>query len=531
VNGGGRPVARGFGIGLVATAILAFGVPAVWYAVCSVFSTPNHDDMVSLMLSSEGKWRAGPVLEPPQTEARSVREILAIVEPRPDYGAARTAIDAYRLSINPPVYLALLNLWRRTFGGSAGAALILSVLLCGLSACAFYGIAARRSGGPAALLFSAIYCFSPTYWEAALFIRNYALSALVSVLLAGALVWLVRAAPPATGRAAALFVACGAFLMLVAYQAAPLVMSLVAGLLAVAALRRDPRFARTSILATVALLVACAPILFMARWQGMHGGARGVVVNTLRPFGDTIETLRAALQALLSLFVDLPYAHLPLAALVAAIILILGALVFMARGESRAPAAGTLLAVALPVGCALYAIFVLLKVFPAWFALRYFAAYAAAYLTLLAHAPMPDAHRAGLQRLVLGALLFVSAGSFVARAGQYALTQRPQDQVATEALGRTRVIVTDALHDAQVLRIAAHASPDARVWLLRLPLDADTCRAIADDARTPPIALVRVGEVDGAALDAALRTCLPDARPQTAYRRGWLDLTIIDPGR
>jgi hypothetical protein len=529
VNADGRSAARGYWLGFVAIAIVSIGVPSAWYALGGVIWIPTHDDMVSLMLCSEGKWRAGPVLEPSRTSVRSVREILEIVEPRPDYGAARTALDAYRLSINPPVYLALLNLWRRAFGGSFGAALILSMILCGLSACAFYVIVARRVGWATALLISALYCFTPTYWETALSIRNYGLSTLVSVVLAGALAWLVSATPDGHGRATALFVACGALLTLTAYQSTPLVLSLLAGLLAITVLRGDRAFASSSIRAAAALVLACAPILLVARWQGIHGGARGVVVDTLPAHGDMTMTLRAALQVLLSLFLDLPYGYLPLAALAAAVLLLLGALARLAAAERRAPAIGTLLAVALPTACLVYAVLVLLRIFPAWFARRYFAAYAAAYLVLLALIPPPTARAVRMRRIAFGALLGLSAGTFAVRAGQYAAIGRHEDRAAMEALRGAPLILTDARHDAQVLRIAAHASPEAKVWLLRLPLDADTCRAITEDASTASFVLVRAGEVEAATLDGALRTCLPEGRARARYTRSWLDLTILDP--
>src|SRR2546422_5197236 len=218
-----------FWAGLVLTALLALAVPAAWYVAYDVIWAPSHDDMVSLLLSSEGHNRADLVLSAPTTSRRSAREILGTIAPRPDYGVLDTVLDVYRLSINPPVYLGLLNLWRRIVGGSFPAAMMLSLVFCSMSACALFCVVAWERGWLTGLLFSALYCFSPTYWEAALATRQYALSALLASVLAGSLTWWLRTGQASSLPAAAAFVAVGMLLTLTSYQSSVLVLSLLAG--------------------------------------------------------------------------------------------------------------------------------------------------------------------------------------------------------------------------------------------------------------------------------------------------------------
>jgi hypothetical protein len=518
-----------FWAGLVLAALLALAVPAAWYAASDAFWAPSHDDMVSLLLSSKGHNRADLVLSPPSTSRRSAREILSTIDPQPDYGVLDTVLDAYRLSINPPVYVGLLNLWRRIVGGSFPAATMLSLVLCSLSACALFCIVARERGWLTGLLFSALYCFSPTYWEAALATRQYALSALLSAFLAGTLVWLLRTEQASPSRAAAAFVAVGSLLTLTAYQSAVLVLSLLAGLIAMAALRKDRRVMTAALGAAIAFTIASGPILLLARWQGLRGGPLGVPVRTLAPFEGPAETQHAALQALLSLFVDIPYAHVSLAGLVIAVLILLGGIAYFAAEEMPTPAAGTVLVVSITAGCALYATLVFLRQFPAWFNLRYFTAYSSAYITLLALVQARSGRVATIRQVVLGMVLALSSGTFILRTGHYFGSGRQEDHFAFQDLRRAGVVLTDARQHAQVLRVAAHASPEADFWLVRLPIDPDSCRAIADDCRGRRIAMVRTGENDRADLERALRSCLLDLGDERTFNRSWLDLTVWEP--
>src|SRR6266571_5661207 len=88
-----------FWAGLVLTALLALAVPATWYAAHDTIWAPSHDDMVSLLLSSEGKRRADLVLAPHSTCRRSAREILSTIDPQTHYGVLDTVLDVYRVSI------------------------------------------------------------------------------------------------------------------------------------------------------------------------------------------------------------------------------------------------------------------------------------------------------------------------------------------------------------------------------------------------------------------------------------------------
>ena len=520
-----------FWAGLVLTALLALAVPAAWYAAWEVFWAPSHDDMVSLLLSSKGHNRADLVLSPPSTSRRSGREILSTIDPQPDYGVLDTVLDVYRLSINPPVYLGLLNLWRRIVGGSIPAAMMLSLVLCSLSACALFCILARERGWLTGLLFSALYCFSPTYWEAALATRQYALSALLAAFLAGTLAWFLRTGQASPSRAAAAFVVVGTLLTLTAYQSAVLVLSLLAGLIAMAALRKDRRVMTVALGTALAFMIAVGPILLLAKWQGLRGGPLGVPVHTLAPFGGPAETLQAALQVLLSLFVDIPFAHVPLAGLVIAVLILLGGLVRLAAEEMPTPAAGTLLVVSVTAGCVLYAALVFLRQFPAWFALRYFTAYSSAYIVLLALVQVRSRRAATIRQVVLGMLLALSSGTFILRTGHYFASGRQEEHFAFQDLRRAHVVLTDAREHCQVLRVAAHASPEADFWLLRLPIDPDSCGAIAADCRGRSIALVRSGENDRGELERALRSCLPNLGDGRIFNRSWLDLTVWEPRR
>ncbi|HEU4401025.1 MAG TPA: hypothetical protein VFT43_02855 [Candidatus Polarisedimenticolia bacterium] len=485
--------------------------------------------MVSLLLSSEGKRRADLVLSPSSTSRRSAQEILGTIEPRPDYGLLDTVLDAYRLSINPPVYLGLLNLWRRVTGESIRAAMMLSLIFGSLSACVLFCIVARERGWPIGLLFSAIYCFNPTYLEAALAIRQYSLSALLSTLLAGTLAVLLRPGQASHRRAAAAFVAVGTLLTVTAYQSAALVLSLLAGCIATATLRKDRRLLREAWGAAIAFMIVCGPILVLARWQGLRGGPLGVPVRTLPPFGDTTDTWHSALQALLSLFVDLPYAHVPLAGLVIAALILFGGLARLAAKERPTPAAGTLLVVSVGTGCVLYGALVLLHQFPPWFNLRYFTAYSSAYLVLLALVEARSRRAAISRQVVFAMLLALSSGVFTLRTGLYLASARQEEFSALQDLRRASVVLTDARQHAQVLRFAAHASPEAVFWLVHLPIDPDLCRAIADDCRGRPVAMVRAGEEDRAELETALHSCLPDPRDERIFSRSWLDLKVWRP--
>jgi len=518
-----------FWVGLILTALLALAVPAAWYAVCDVFWAPGHDDMVSLLISSEGHNRADLVLSPPSTSRRSAQEILSTIAPRSDYGVLDTVLDAYRLSINPPVYLGLLNLWRRIVGGSIPAAMMLSLVLCCLSACVVFCILARERGWLTGLLFSALYCFSPTYWEAALATRQYALSALLSSFLAGTLAWLLQTGQTSPSRAGAAFVAVGALLTLAAYQSVVLVVSLLAGLIVMAALRKDRRVMTVALGAGIAFTIASGPILLLAKWQGQRGGPLGVPVHTLRPFEGPAETVHGALQVLLSLFVDIPFAHVSLAGLTIATLILLGGLARLAAEEMPTPAAGTVLVVSFTTGCALYAALVFLHLFPAWFNLRYFTAYSCTYLVLLALVQSRSRRTVTIRRVVLGALLALSSGTFLLRAGHYVASDRQEEHSAFQDLRRARVVLTDARQHAQVLLVAAHASPQAGLWLVRLPIDPDSCRAIADDCHGRQVAMVRTGEIDRAALESGLRACLTDLGDERSFNRSWLDLTVWEP--
>ncbi|OLD63214.1 MAG: hypothetical protein AUI47_09940 [Acidobacteria bacterium 13_1_40CM_2_68_5] len=518
-----------FWAGLVLTALLALAVPAAWYVAYDVIWAPSHDDMVSLLLSSEGHNRADLVLSAPTTSRRSAREILGTIAPRPDYGVLDTVLDVYRLSINPPVYLGLLNLWRRIVGGSFPAAMMLSLVFCSMSACALFCVVAWERGWLTGLLFSALYCFSPTYWEAALATRQYALSALLASVLAGSLTWWLRTGQASSLPAAAAFVAVGMLLTLTSYQSSVLVLSLLAGLVAMAILRKDRRIMTRALAAGMAFTIASGPIFLLARWQGQRGGPLGVPVRTLLPFGSPAETMHDALQALLSLFVDIPFAHVPVAGLVIAVLVLLGGLTRLAAEERPMPAVGTLLVVSLTAGCALYAVLVFLKQFPPWFALRYFTAYSSTYLALLALVQARSLVAATIRKIVLGILLAVSSGTFILRTGHYFATSRQEEHFAFQDLRRAQVVLTDARQHAQVLRVAAHASPEADFWLVRLPIDPDSCRAIADDCHGRRVAMVRTGENDRAELESALRACLPPFGDERAFNRNWLDLTIWAP--
>ena len=520
---------RGFWAGLALTGLLALAVPASWYAIYEAAWTPGHDDLVSLLLSSEGKSRADRVLSPPSTSRRSARELLDTIDPRPDYGVGATVLDAYRLSINPPIYLGLLNLWRRTWGGSVRAAIALSLLLCSLAACVLFWIVARERGWRIGLFFAALYCFSPTYWEAALVIRQYALAALLAAFLPGAVAGLLKDREASTSRATAGFVAAGTLLTASAYQAGVLVWSLLAGLVAVALLSRESGLSRATRRTVIGVALATAPFLLLAKWQGVHGGPLGVPVRTLRPFGRTEETLHAALQAMLSLFVDLPFAHLPLAGLfVAAGLLCLG-LMALAAGERPRPAAGTVLAVSLPVGCVLYAVLVWLHQVPAWFNLRYFAPYSSACVGLLGLVRAGSARSARLRTAFFVVLLVLSGGTFLARAGHYMTKGREEDRRAFQGLRQAPVVVTDARAHAPVLQIAAHTAPDAAIWLVRLPLDAGSCRAIGADSRGRRVAALWAMVADREEFERAIRSCLPDHSEKMVFSRVWLDLIVWGP--
>ncbi len=514
---------------LVLTAVLALAVPAAWYAACDVLWAPSHDDMVSLLLSSQGHNRADLVLSPPSTSRRSAREILGTIDPRPDYGVLDTVLDVYRLSINPPVYLGLLNLWRRIVGGSFPAAMLLSLVSCSLSACALFCIVARERGWQTGLLFAALYCFSPTYWEAALATRQYALAALLSSCLAGTVAWWLRTRQASPSRAAAAFVAVGTLLTLTAYQSSVLVLSLLAGLMAMATLSKHRRVMTAALGAAVAFTIASGPILLLAKWQGLRGGPLGVPIRTLAPFGGPEKTLHDALQALLSLFVDVPYAHVPLAGLGIAVLILLVSLARLASEERPTPAAGTILVVSVTVCCALYVALVSLKQFPAWFPLRYFTAYSSAYLVLLALVRVRSVRAARIRQVILGMLLALSSSTFILRTGHYFASNRPEERSAFQDLRRARVVLTDARQHAHVLQLAAHASPDADFWLVRLPIDPDSCRAIADECHGRRVAMVRMEESDRVEFERAVRACLPDPGDERTFNRIWLDLTVWEP--
>ena len=525
----GPPADGRFWAGLILAATLAVTVPSAWYAIHESFWAPAHDDMVSLLISSEGHNRADLVLSPPSTSRRTVREILDTIAPRSDYGVLDTIQDTYRLSINPPVYLGLLNLWRRIAGGSVPAAMLLSLALCSLSVCVLYSIVARERGWRTGLLFAALYCFSPTYWEAALVTRQYALSALVSSFLAWTLARFLRARQGSSIRAAAAFVVVGAFLTLTAYQSLVLVVSLLLGLIVMAALSRDEKVLRVALGAAVAYAIAVAPILLIAKWQGRHGGPLGVPVHTLLPFGSPAETLHDAFQVLLSLFVDIPFAHVPLAGLVIAAVILLGGLARLAVQEMPAPSAGTVLFTSITTACALYAAMVFLKQFPAWFPLRYFTAYAPTFLVLLALVEVRSRRVIVGRKVVLGVLLVLSCGTFVLRAGRYIASDRQDEQLAFRDLRRAGVVLTDEREHAPVLQIAAHASPDADVWLVRLPIDPESCRGIADDCRGRRVAMVRTVDPGRAEFESALRSCLPGAGKERSFDRSWLHLRLWEP--
>jgi hypothetical protein len=304
---------------------------------------------------------------------------------------------------------------------------------------------------------------------------------------------------------------------------------LLAGLIAMAALRKDRRVMTAALGAAIAFVITSGPILLLARWQGLRGGPLGVPVHTLLPFGGPAETLHAALQVLLSLFVDIPFAHVPLAGLVIAVLILLGGLARLAAEEMPTPAAGTLLVVSVTAGCALYAALIFLKQFPAWFALRYFTAYSSAYLVLLALVQVRSRRAATILRVVLGMLLALSSGTFILRTDRYFASGRQEEHFAFQDLRRARVVLTDARQHAQVLRVAAHASPGADFWLVRLPIDPDSCLAIADDCRGRRVAMVRTGENDRAEFERALRSCLPNLGDEKIFNRSWLDLTVWEP--
>jgi hypothetical protein len=524
-----EPADRRFWAGLVLTACVALAVPAAWYAIYEAPWAPGHDDLVSLLLASEGKSRADRILSPPGTSRRSAREILGTIEPQADYGAGETIRDAYRLSINPPIYLGLLNVWRSVAGASTPSATLLSLLLGCCSACVVFWVVARERGWHIGLLFSSIYCFSPTYWEAALVIRQYALAALLAAFLPAALSGILRSGEAPRSRPAMAFVACGALLTASAYQSGVLAWSLLAGLATVAVLRHERGLRSTALRTSIAFALATVPFVLLATWQGAHGGPHGVPVHTLRPFGTPAETLRAALQVILSLFVDLPYAHLPLAGLAIAAVLLLIGLVCLAAAEWPASAAGTVLVVSIVSGCALYAVLIGLHLFPAWFNLRYFAAYSSSCIGLVGLVRAPS-DRVGRRRAMFFlALLLVSSGSFVTRAAHYVATGRQEDRLAFDALRRAPVVLTDAREHAPVLQVAAHASPEATIWLVRLPLDEDACRAIGADAQGRDVAGLWAMVADRPGFERAIQSCLTNHSEDLVFQRVWLDLVVWRP--
>lgn len=524
-----EPTERGFWTGLILTALLALAVPGAWYAIYEAPWAPGHDDLVSLLLSSEGKSRADRILSARATSRRSAREILGTIEPQADYGVGETVLDAYRLSINPPIYVGLLNLWRRLLGASVRSAILLSLLLGCLSACVVFWVVARERGWSYGLLFSSLYCFSPTYWEAALAIRQYALAALLAAFLPGTLAAFLRSDEAPRSRSAVAFVAFGTLLTASAYQAGVLAWSLLAGFVTIASLRPERGLKTAALRTALTFALATAPFLLLAVWQGSHGGPHGVPVHTLRPFGTPAETLRGALQALVSLFVDLPFAHVPLAGLAILAVLLLIGLVLLATAESPAPAAGTVLAVSVVSGGALYAVLIGLRLFPAWFNLRYFAAYSSACIGLLGLVRARNDRIARRRTVFFMALLFVSSGSFVTRAAHYLATDRQEDRRAFDELRRAPVVLTDAREHAPVLQIAAHAAPESTIWLVRLPLDEEACRTIAADGQGRDVASLWAMVADRPGFERAIRSCLTDHSDDMAFQRVWLDLIVWRP--
>jgi hypothetical protein len=516
----------------VLATLVGFSVLACWYAIGGRPWLPSHDDMVSMLLVSKGKERADAVLAPPVTSRRQAQELLDVVEPEKGYGVLQTVRDVYLLSINPPVYAGLLNFWRRMAGGSIGAAVLLSILLCTLSACAMALVVGRERGGPAGLLFAALFSFGPTFQEAGLMARQYALAALVAGAVAGSLAWLLRSREGARRTPAAWFVASGVLLTVTAYQTFVLMVSLLAGYFVAAAVRKDRSRLAVACAASAAYAAAAAPILLVARWQGTHGGPLGVPVATIEPVGGAGEAARSALQLVLSLFVDLPYAHLPVAVLVLGVATLLAGLAWLALRARQRDGAATVLVVSILVASGLYGALVLLRIFPAWFFLRYFVAYSHLYLVLLALAalsPAPGDRSDRRDRLFLTGLLALSCVTFVLRTATYVGGgERQRDREALESLHTAEVVLTDAREHVQVLRIAAHA-PGATFWLLVPPLDPGTCRAISDDVRGRRVAVARAVNSDRAALESAYRTCLPGLPAGRDVRRSWLNLTLWGP--
>jgi len=318
-------------------------------------------------------------------------------------------------------------------------------------------------------------------------------------------------------------------LTLTAYQSSVLVLSLLAGLVATSAVGKDRRGMKTALGAAIAFVIVSGPVLFLARWQGLRGGPLGVPIRELPPFGGPAKTLHDALQALLSLFADAPFAHVPLAGLLIAVLVLLGGLARLATEERPTPAAGTILFVSLTVGCVLYGVLVSLEQFPAWFSLRYFTAYSTTYLALLALVRAPNARAAAIRRVVLGILLALSSGTFILRTGHYFASDRQADRSAFQDLRRAEVIFTDARQHAHVLQIASHASPEADLWLVRIPIDPDSCRALGVARQGRRIAMLSIGENDHAEFERALRACLPDLGAGRSFNRIWLELTIWEP--
>jgi hypothetical protein len=297
----------------------------------------------------------------------------------------------------------------------------------------------------------------------------------------------------------------------------------------VAVLRGERRLARTACWSGLAFGIACCPIVLLAAWQARHGGPLGVPVQTLRPFGGPAATAHSALQAFLSIFVDVPYARVPLAGLAIATLLVLAGLAYVAAGEMPQKGSGTILLVSILVGGALYAALVLLRQLPAWFQLRYFTAYSAMYLALLALVRPGTPRSETIRRAVLGGVLVLSSGSFFARAGHYIATDRPVEESVFQDLLRARILLLDTRQHALVLQFAAHAAPEANLWLVRLPIDASSCEAIARDVRGVAAAMIRAGEADRAEFEKAVRACLPERGSEVIFFRGWLDLVLWEP--
>jgi len=193
----------------------------------------------------------------------------------------------------PPLYYLLLHAWIGLFGESAGAVRALSGLF-GVLALPLAWVLGRRFGGPrVALAFTLLLASSPFAIRYSSETRMYSLLVLLALLLALAVTWAVRRRGPLPVVAVALSAAA---LLLTHYWSVYLLVA--AGLVALAALRRD-RAAAIRVLAGFALAVVLfLPWVPTLRFQLAHTGTPWAAVGGLGSITTALDAWRGGVAVL-----------------------------------------------------------------------------------------------------------------------------------------------------------------------------------------------------------------------------------------